>query len=162
MFESPPSPLRAALILGALVIACGCSSNVQDLGHNGAAPMPSREEQAAPAGLEGERALVPPSRDLACPLSRPIEGDDCGLENGAPCTFVGAPEASPDQTAIASEVTTTFCICTAEHRWSCLQGVTMKTLVTPLHSGDACETGLVVERDGVTCHCAYGIARCEP
>ena len=144
-----------------MAAACGCSSNVQDLGR-GSEPAPVENVEPAPAGLAGDPLLIPPPRSLACPLSRPIEGDECGLENGAPCTFVGAPEASPDQRATPILHTTTFCICTNERRWACLQGIVMKTLVTPLHTGDACESGLVVERDDQKCTCEAGIARCEP
>jgi hypothetical protein len=145
-----------------LAIACliGCSSNVQDLGRAPPAPEAERDPRVA-GGLEGNPALMPPVRTHSCPLSRPIEGDECGLENGAPCTFVGGPEASPDLPATPIAVTTTFCVCTAEKRWSCLQGVTIKTLDSPLVDGDACESGLSIERDGATCTCLEGVARCR-
>jgi len=160
MPERRPKHLRDAVVAAACALGLGCSSNVQDLGHS----PPQQQAPVEPVlteGLQGNPALIPPARsDLACPLSRPIEGDPCGLENSAACTFVGAPEHSPDRPAGAGEITTTFCICTAEQRWSCLQGVTMKTLVTPLHTGDACESGLTVVRSGVTCTCTNGEARC--
>lgn len=144
-----------------MAVVCGCGSNVQDLGGNDPVVPVDNGTRVSP-GLEGTGTLDTPTRDLACPVSRPIEGADCGLENGSPCTFVGGPEAAPDQDPTPTESSTTFCICTAEHRWSCLQGVTMKTLVAPLNTGDACESGLVVERSGVTCRCLNGVARCEP
>lgn len=156
MHRSLSSPLRRGLFAAA--IAVGCSSNVQDLGH--AADAAAIEEPNP--GLEGEGALVPPTRSVACTLSRPIEGAECGPENGAPCTFVGAPEASPDQRATPIHLTTTFCICTAERRWSCLERITMKTLLAPLAAGDPCERGLELTRDGITCDCATGVARCRP
>jgi len=155
----PPSALRNVVVAAACAV--GCSSNVQDLGKS--APEPVEVTQpSAPEGLSGDPALIPPVRTLECTLSRPIEGDECGLENGAPCTFVGGPEAAPDQPYTPVHVTTTFCICTAEHRWSCLQGVTVKALTAPLVDGDACESGLSVVRDGVTCMCVDGKARCAP
>lgn len=158
MHRNARSLLRSAVAIGA--IACGCGSNVQDLGRND--PEPADDGTRVSPGLEGNGALITPTRELSCPVSRPIEGAACGIENGSPCTFVGGPEASPDEDPIPTETTTTFCICTAEHRWSCLQGVTMKTLVAPLATGDACESGLVVERAGVTCRCLNGVARCDP
>jgi hypothetical protein len=155
----PVSHLRQ-LLLGAVVAAWGCGSNVQELGRPGESVT---EVAPSPSGLVGDPTLIPPPRELACPLSRPIEGDACGVENGAPCTFVGAPEASPDQAATPIEHTTTFCICTAERRWSCLQGIVMKSLLAPLRTGDACESGLVVERVGSQCSCGLsGVAWCEP
>jgi hypothetical protein len=161
MDRNARSHRRSALVI--VAIACGCSGNVQDLGRSDPVTAPSSSVTPRPSpGLEGTVTLDAPTRDLACPLSRPIEGDDCGLENGGPCTYVGGPEAPPDQAATPIDSTTTFCICTAEHRWACLQGVTMKTLVTPLNAGDRCENGLVVERAGTTCRCISGVARCEP
>jgi hypothetical protein len=141
-------------VLGALIaFACACSSTVQDLGgtpHDRAldaqAPM-----QTEILGLGGTADIpdVGAARELVCPVSRPIERSRCALQNDAPCTYVGAPAASPDTPPleiVEQEEITTFCVCTAELRWSCLQGVTLRTLAGKLRNDDPCEDGLTVEQ----------------
>lgn len=164
-----------ALLALTLTLAVGCSSNVQDLGRNGDGP--TRVEEPSLEGGEGLGAdwtmpTSPLARDLACPLTRPIEGGDCPTRNTAPCTYHGTPEDPPDtpielQTKVI-EKTTTVCMCTSSQRWRCVQGVTIRTLLEPVADGDACADPLVIERScrkheclgTVSCRCVGGRLRC--
>lgn len=133
--------------------ACACSSNVQDLGRN--VPDESKEEMTSDPsshngfGAEWACPDSPLQRDLACPLTRPIEGTACGSVNSAPCAYQDG-------------VPTTFCICTRDLQWSCIAGLTMRTLDLPFADGDACEGPLTLEVPGKRCKCENGRARCTP
>lgn len=130
------------------MLSCACSSSVQDLGRN--AP----EENAAAAtdmptahegfGTEWACPDSPLARDLACPLSRPIDNESCGSGNSAPCAYDS----------------TIFCICTRELRWSCLRDVSMRTLAMPVADLDLCEGSLTIETPSMRCRCENGRMRC--
>lgn len=76
-----------------VAICCACSSSVQDLGENVDPRTAETEDPAAHDEHQGFGAewACPDSllgRDLACPLTRPAEGDACGSRNSAPCAFI--------------------------------------------------------------------------
>ncbi|MBI2392145.1 MAG: hypothetical protein HYV09_21325 [Deltaproteobacteria bacterium] len=160
----------ASVVVSVALLASACSSTVQDLGR--APDEPVTEPAAAPAVAEGLGGGWNDSvlgRDIACPLTRPIEGDPCPPRNTAPCTYHGAPPPPPDYTPVtAPEKTTTFCMCTSNLLWRCLQGITIRTLEQPVREGDPCVDSLVIERrclEGecvgtISCRCAGGRARC--
>lgn len=171
----PSSPRYASVAsaLLSLVLGCGlgCGSNVQDLGRGEPGPdvgVVEEPDQAPSEGLGGDWAPVPLQRDLACPLTRPIEGDACPDRNTAPCTYHGAPEHSPDLPATAVEKTTTFCMCMQSHVWRCEQGVTIRRLEVLPVDGQPCVGSMVVERPCETtpclrtmiCRCAGDVLRC--
>lgn len=150
---SGASRVRDVVITAMVVCASSCSSSVQDLGRNAPGESPS-EVKDDPSGHEGFGAEwacpdSPLQRDLACPLTRPIEGDACGSRNSAPCAY-------------ALDDTSTFCICTRDLRWSCLLDVTMRTLATPFADGELCEGPLTVDMPGNKCSCESGRMRCSP
>ena len=160
-----PSRLQHSVTLIGVLLLASCSSSVQDLGRNASEPTAEAEDPSAHNGHEGFGAAwacpdSPLGRDLACPLTRPADGDACGSRNAAPCAFVGAPPSAPDTKTKPLEPATTFCICTRDLRWACLQDVTMRTLATPLLDGDPCEDSLSIEQGGVRCTCERGHARC--
>lgn len=147
-----------------LALSLGCASNVQDLGRSSDEPeLLSLQPTPAPGeGLGSEWAASPFTRDLACPLTRPIEGDACPARNTAPCTYYGSPEPGPGAPGVAGEKTTTFCMCMKSQQWRCVQGVTIHNFLTPPVEGDPCVDSLVIEHGSVRCRCAGGRVRCTP
>lgn len=166
----PASRLRDVAIAIALLCACStsaCSSSVQDLGKDrpeDPATVGSSDHESTHDGFGAAWACPdsPVGRELACPLTRPIEGDGCPSRNSAPCSYVGEPASPPDlpDDRIPSP-TTTFCICTRDLRWSCLAGVTMRTLEMPVADGDPCEDSLSIDLRGLKCVCDRGLTRCS-
>jgi hypothetical protein len=143
------SRMRDVVVIAVSITAC--SSSVQDLGRN--VPDEAKDEikeDPTHNGFGAEWACPdsPLQRDLACPLTMPIEGDACGSRNSAPCAY--------------SDSVTTFCICTRDLRWSCVHGITMRTLDAPFADGDLCEGPLSFEVPGSRCTCENGRARCTP
>lgn len=149
-----------------VAICCACSSSVQDLGENVDPRTAETEDPAAHDEHQGFGAewACPDSllgRDLACPLTRPAEGDACGSRNSAPCAFIDVASSAFEAPELdALPPATTFCMCTRELRWACLHSVVMRTLATPLVDGDPCEDSLSVDSAGVHCTCERGRARC--
>lgn len=148
--------------------ALSCSSSVQELGRSADEPAASAahaESEHDGFGAAWACPDAPLGRELACPLTRPIEGDACPSRNTAPCSYVGEPPARPDTSHTTDDEepspTTTFCICTRDLRWACLQGVTMRTLDLPFRDGDPCEDNLTVEVNKVVCACEGGRVRCS-
>lgn len=170
---SPLSPARYATVASAMLsLALGCASNVQDLGRDDEHPgllVVERPTHPQGDGLGPDWATSPLARDLACPLTRPIEGDACPDRNTAPCTYYGAPEPGPGQPGVAGEKTTTFCMCMKSQQWRCVQGVTIRNFLAPPVEGDACTDSMAIERrclDGecagtISCRCAGGRMRCS-
>lgn len=146
----------------------GCSSHVQELGRDPEAPaVDTAQSQPAGEGFGAEWAMSEGAlaRDLACPLTRPIEGDECPARNTAPCTYHGEPEHAPDLPPLVSEGnrSTTLCMCMQSHRWRCAQGVTVRTLLKPPVEGAPCVDSMLIERAGQgSCRCNGGVLRCAP
>jgi hypothetical protein len=154
--------------LGALALLCalGCTME-QDLGRDEGIGSTNDPNQsivddthagfgagwACPA--DGQ-TVVPGARDLACPLSLPIEGDACPFASSAPCAFDSSQKARA------------ICVCTSDHRWSCLADVFFRPLRVGPVEGEACFAPVEVampcgagETDcEITCRCVNGAYRC--
>jgi hypothetical protein len=150
----------------AVVSALGCTMQ-QDLGRDQGVATANNPNQSIAddthAGFgsgwacptSGESPL-PSTRDLACPLSLPIEGDVCPFASSAPCAFDAAGAHS-------------ICVCTSDHRWSCLENVFFRPLAAAPVEGEACIMPIEVAMpcgDGkadceVTCSCVDGTYRCR-
>ncbi len=157
---------RLGYAIAVALTSAACSSSVQDLGRSPEEPaaVGTTHDEAEHDGFGSAWACpeAPAARELACPLTRPIEGDACPSRGSAPCSYVGEPPTRPDlPDDKPPSPTTTFCICTRDLRWSCMQGVTMRTLEMPLRDGDPCEDNLTVEVNKVVCACEGGRARCS-
>jgi hypothetical protein len=160
-----PSLSCSSLAIVAIALSLGCTME-QDLGHDqgvGSANDPNQaiaDDEHAGFGTGwacpvGGATTLPLARDLACPMSLPQEGDACPFASSAPCSF-------------DSDLAHTVCVCTSDHRWSCLQGIWFRTLkVAPLE-GEACIASIEVARPcgpaepdcEVTCRCVDGAYRC--
>jgi hypothetical protein len=144
-----------------------CSSSVQELGNNGQDEptlVGTTHDEAAHSGFGASWACPddPGQRELACPLTRPLDGDSCASRNAAPCSYVsGLGKPLDTANATVDPDVATFCICTRDLRWACISGLTMRTLDMPIHDGDPCEDTLTIESPGVTCKCELGVARCS-
>jgi hypothetical protein len=150
-----------------LIALCACSSSVQDLGKN-VPDEPSlvgtTHDEAEHGGFGAAWACPddPGQRELACPLTRPLEGDSCASRNSAPCSYVSGLPKAPDTDAPIEPESATFCICTRDLRWACIDHLTVRTLDMPIHDGDPCEDTLTVEVGKSSCKCEQGVARCTP
>lgn len=157
----------AQLAAVAVVCALGCTME-QDLGHDEHVVTAGDPNQSmvddTHAGFgagwacpsDGQTSL-PGARDLACPMSLPQEGDTCPFASSAPCAFD------------SSERARAICVCTSDHRWSCLGDVYFRSLRIAPIEGESCIAPVEVAMPcapgatdcEITCRCVDGAYRCS-
>lgn len=171
--SSHRGPRSALFGVGIALLSLGCSG-VQDLGHDEAdpverAPTPTARTCSDGFGAQWSCEGEAVARDFACPLGRPIDGSDCTGDDRAPCIYLDGNEPSPDvdvpgfELPPRSERRTSLCLCGRDQRWSCLAGVSFRTLAAQVVDGDACVDPVEVKRPcaGGECAAWCGGASCD-
>ncbi len=165
--------------LAAFVVSC---SDAQDLGYDDAGSVadddaavvvraPETPTRACDDGFGaswscGDEAVA---RDYACPVGRPIDGSACTADDRAPCVYLDGREPPPDVDVPGfvlpdrSERPTSLCLCGRDGRWSCLAGITFRTLAAAVVDGDACVDPVEVRRpcSGDECAARCGAGACD-